>query len=121
MHMLSVSPQEQKGLNSTAFVRAKGLLLDEEEKELDVRPILPQYIPGAGCCVQTHNISWVQKRPDNFSAGPSHTFCKIFATAVLNAIAKTKALQRQPVKPNANVSRQLPGIPTPLPMPPLDL
>ena len=50
-HALSVSTGTG-GLNCTAFVRAKELLLDEEEQELVARLVLPRDVPEAGCCAQ---------------------------------------------------------------------
>ena len=54
------------------FVRNRHqLLLDKEEKELAIRPILPQEVPTGGCCTQAHTVPWVQARPDAFPIGPS--------------------------------------------------
>ena len=41
-----------------------GLLLNQEEKELAMRPVLPWLIPLLGCCAQTHTVHRIQVGPN---------------------------------------------------------
>ena len=43
------------------------LLLDKEEEELALRPILPWNVPISGSCAQAHTASRVQAKPDAFT------------------------------------------------------
>ena len=44
--------------------RQRWLLLNQEEKELAVRPVLPCHIPLHGRCAQTPTIPWIQGGPN---------------------------------------------------------
>ena len=44
--------------------RNRLLLLNQEEKELVMRPVLPWHVPVHGCCAQTHTMHRVEVGPN---------------------------------------------------------
>ena len=56
--------RRDKGVGRHVARNYPRLLLDKEEKELAMRPILHLDVPISGWCVQRHTVPWVQERPD---------------------------------------------------------